>query len=323
MGCTKNKTPKGITTIELTAESITECDTLVMGAYTIRALSDSTVLLMNSVEPYFSAVNINTGICQSQFGKNGDGPGEYLRTKLFEPVSQHMTTVDPNQQRLYIHDTATFEQLKFSQMTGGIPSNCIVVNDSLFIMSYIGDQIRFAFHNGNITLKDLQTPYPTESKMGAAQASMIYQGFMLKKPHGNQFAYMTYYGNIVEFFKYDSKDLTVDRYAFVNESQPKVDKIFPEDAAAVYANVTKDTLEGYTDGDATDDAIYVLYSGKLTSDPDKHNTDDIEVYDWEGNLIQRYKLDHYILSLCVRGDKLIGLADDGDGYAIITYNLPQ
>jgi hypothetical protein len=83
---------------------------------------------------------------------------------------------------------------------------------------------------------------------------------------------------------------------------------------------------GYIHAAATDRLIFALYSGRSRDDsPGKANFgEDIHVFDWSGNLLQAFKLDHDVLTIAIdqKGEILYAIRHYPT-VALLAYDLPN
>lgn len=62
------------------------------------------------------------------------------------------------------------------------------------------------------------------------------------------------------------------------------------------AVISRESKRGYICASVTDDYIYALYSGKKSKDPDSVLGNQIIQFDWDGNPIKKYLLDHRLFT---------------------------
>jgi hypothetical protein len=202
-----------------------------------------------------------------------------------------------------------------------LAESCIFVNDSITILSYLGTDTRFKlFKNDGEIEKEINIDYPVTEKISKAQASMVCQGHLLKRPKSNQFVHFSRYGKMLEFFSFDFDNMGIKRDTLINKIQPKFKKN-NNNTQEISGNLVPKNKIGYISGFPTKEYLYLLYSGKEMSDPSKLQTNIIEQYDWEGNIINRFKLDNEILDFFIDGQSIISLGKKTEGYYIYIYEI--
>jgi hypothetical protein len=79
---------------------------------------------------------------------------------------------------------------------------------------------------------------------------------------------------------------------------------------------------------SNDKFVYVLYSGRTPIDVSKENNKSsgyiyVEKFDWNGNPVSKYKLDHWGYFCINEQENTIYLASVTDEHPLISYNLPE
>lgn len=171
--------------------------------------------------------------------------------------------------------------------------------------------------------------FPKEDRFSIETADpksrmMAYQGNLVYNPKENKMAFTTIYGIIFEIFQLGKKPFIIHKYhdafpAYIPDSGPT-------HSSAIYKK--DENIHGYTDVCSTDQYIYALYSGKtikVISEQgvmDVQLTNQILVYDWNGNCVCRLVADKPLLNICVSEDdqELIALGWEDD-YYLYTFDL--
>lgn len=84
---------------------------------------------------------------------------------------------------------------------------------------------------------------------------------------------------------------------------------------------TEKTTFGYLGGSVTNKYIYLLFSGKLQKEENFNLSNEIFVFDWEGNPIKKLLLDRVVSHIAVSDDDKIIYASDPNLNLYVTSNL--
>lgn len=234
------------------------------------------------------------------FGETGQGPNEFIFPEPMKLTSDKITIFDRSLIRLSEFSFPPTETVKISSITKksfvGL-NNILRFDEDLFVgLTYL-DTARLVMVNNEI-LYPSKLEYPIDGVIAPMrQKALVYQGNLLKHPSKDEFVYVSLYGKILEFYKLDRAKNEIKEFISKSIIFPKYTPI--EDKKEMESNFTIDNITGFIYAFASDNYIYLLYSGKTVKDSRKNFSNQIEVYDWEGNLIKVLILDKDLSAFCV------------------------
>lgn len=229
------------------------------------------------------------------YGTKGDGPDEYI----------FPTPLRIREDRLCFYDRALYKYQMINPSTKEVYSekispvgfyNIVKIKDSV----YVGDGF---FSDGRFKLlqkdscADLSISYPDDNiNCSFIQKAMVYQGDIIAQPHGTRFVYSAAYGGIIEIYQVmgDNINLLYTKNYHFPQYTP-----YDHSQNEVSANLKKENIKSNLSIYATDNRIYLLYSGKTLSDPDHNYSNTIYVWDWDGKEIGKYIVDHNLSAICI------------------------
>lgn len=311
-----------IETINLISEPPIKCSEEILSVENIIPINDSSLLVINSsIDPFFVIIDRKCGIILHRFGKQGEGPKELMWPKLVKNDCQGNTAyimdISLGRMSLIAGDSLS----RYYLNTNGIAESCISTSDSNYVLSYLGGDKRFAVlgKNGEIINEEISF-YPDAENLSRGQASLIYQGNLLKHPYTDSFIHYSRYGKIFEIFRYESISKSIICDTVIDITKPKY-KINTGNEPSLSGNLLPENQIGFISGSVSGDFIYLLYCGKKMSDPLKTQANIIEKYDWNGNLISKYKLDRDIIDFFVEKQSIVAIGQNEDIYHIYKYKL--
>lgn len=234
------------------------------------------------------------------FGEIGQGPGEFIFPESMRLMSGKIAVFDRSLIRLSEIsfpplDTMNISSIKNKSFAG--LNNVLRVDDSLFVgLTYLNTARFMVLNDGILYPSGLE--YPDDGIMAPMrQKALVYQGNLLKHPSKDEFVYASLYGKIVEFYKLDRVENKM--YSSVSKNL-----IFPqytpvEDRSEIESNFTVNNVTGYIYACVSDEYVFLLYSGKTVKDSRKNFSNQIEVYNWNGDLVKVLILDEDLSAFCV------------------------
>jgi hypothetical protein len=245
-----------------------------------------------------------------RFGEKGQGPDEFLRPHALQYLSDslmgcydlfagtfHEIVLPPHPERIKTK-TVSFRPERRADFVvktycnqyigiGSYPENMYMLFDSS------GYKIKsfFEFPFRDAEEKSIENPF----------RAMAYQGKIAVNPSGTKFAYAAYNTDIIHFYNIAHSDIQV-----IKKIERRFCEYVPDDVdgRGVSARVKPDNEYGYIDLYATEQYVYLLYSGKT---PRKyrekaHESTQLKIYDWQGNLLKEVTLDVPCKFVCVSPD---------------------
>ncbi|WP_420387403.1 BF3164 family lipoprotein [Roseivirga sp.] len=296
-------------------------------------LVDSLLILSSPSKDYvFQIIDIKNTRYIAPFGKKGNGPGE-IRFPAY-------VQVDPqNQDNLLIFDKNRFDI--YSLPRQHILSNSHkpekIINKMDFNVqravkthtnSYLAYGIfknRYALLNseGDTIKTYLDYPYEDEyNDMSYASLAMAFQGNILASPSGKKVVLATVQSANFEIIDINNpmepvlkSRLNSWKPEFVNESGGN----------SISVAFKQESRLGYTDIAVTNQAVYLLLSGRTRSEygANASESNDLHVYDWSGEPLAHYKLDRDIsaFEISASGKELYGFVNE-EPALIVKYIIP-
>lgn len=138
---------------------------------------------------------------------------------------------------------------------------------------------------------------------------MAYQGVLQNNISNDRFVYAVNSAEIVYFYKIDSlKVIPVCKYEFTYPDYKPV-----QGGNTRSAPVSSTNIKTFIDVTATDDCVYMLYSGKNFKEDGMRvfESNVLYVFDWNGKPLKKYLLDAPVTRLCVNkeGDAIYAFAN--------------
>lgn len=159
--------------------------------------------------------------------------------------------------------------------------------------------------------------FPEDGKNNGFSKMMAYQGVILTNNNLSKVAFLSSHGKIFDIYHINSPQ-EVDIVCSKREVIPD----YEIDKGQGYGVTHNDLTPYYVDAYGTDKYIYVLYSGKKVKNRDVDSyisakqSNDIYIYNWNGELLRVLNADTELISICVSGDDkhIIATYHDHDGY---------
>jgi hypothetical protein len=206
--------------------------------------------------------------------------------------------------------TISFEGLSFS-----IQSACF--NQYIGIGPYEDGMFKLYDPTGKIINYFYEFPSKDNDERSISNQlrAMAYQGNITLNPQKNKLAYTCTNGEIIHFYEVTKNSIEIIK---------KIENTYPEyvpetDGGGISAAMKRENNVGYLNLYATDRFVYALYSGVSANDFLKTHTsfsgDILHIYDWNGTIKRKIKLDISCGHICVS-------SDDKRIYAIAEYPEP-
>ena len=259
----------------------------------------------------------------------GTGPDEYITLRLMQKKDQSSVNVlDIQKKQIITKDLTgnTSNTLNLKCM----PLSAIQALDKYIISGLMdrneNDNKRYAILNNDGEYVKSFGDFPNDKNdTGIKSKVLAYQDYMVYNPILNRFAAVCSSGAIFELYQ-------IETTPYLIKSYHDVYPIYMDDSHPGYNSIThgKDNIIGYTDIYATNKYIYTLYSGKKLSEYSNGGmmnarlTNNILVYNWEGECICRLVSDVKLFNLCVTDNdkELIALGWEND-FNLYSFDLSK
>ncbi|MBQ4162649.1 MAG: hypothetical protein IJD84_07205 [Parabacteroides sp.] len=263
------------------------------------------------------------------FAKLGNGPNEFIMPRIIQTNKENDVEIyDIHKKQLVTQklsgEIVCSQNIKYQSLS------LIKVNEGFVLSGNIGDR---NFENKRYTLLDKDGEYidsfgffpddqidcPYDIKMFA------YQGWMVYNSELNRFASVSFSGSILEIYQLQNNPSLIRKYhdlypMYRNKSIAKTKGI----------QYTEENIIGYVDIYSTNKYIFTLYSGsqlnKKNNEEMHHamTSQNILVFDWNGDCVCRLISDKPLFNICVSEDnkRLIALGWDDD-YYLYSFDLSK
>lgn len=246
-------------------------------------------------------------------GREGRGPGEYERLMDIVDADSLFYVYDGNQFSLTAYDTngelLDHERREFT--TRGLPNSLFMIDDGRVVAAGVFLNERFQIFDKTSTNKIRLGEFKVfDEKFTSRDNGIAWLSHAAMNPDQN---YVYLFAENAEFIEiYDIKGDLLKR---VQGDEYPVPSMILEDNWPVDNN----GIVGYTDVVSNDHHLYASYSGKPRSDASKNpfETELVQKFDWNLDLLQGYKLDHKPTEFVVKNNDIIyTLNETNKGYEI-------
>lgn len=295
-------------------------DDMVWGSPAFLHYVDSSVVVYdNTLDSIFTLIDVRNPYEFLRFGKKGQGVNEFLQPFSFQNIGEGY--------RMGVYDV--FKHSLFSIDLNAVKARekesfPLIVRDSMnsiniiptIYNTFIGigfyENELFRLFNDKGSLKSFfEYPYrdEVERQIPNRVRGMAYQGSVKSNPAMTKLVYAVRTAPIVFFYNINEDGINKKcQYAFAYpEYKTEVSQ------HSMSAPQSAENKMGFIDSYATDQYVYLLYSGKSYKDMKTKAFEGsvIYVFDWDGKPVKRLILDIPIKILCVSADNSIiyGFAD--------------
>jgi hypothetical protein len=202
--------------------------------------------------------------------------------------------------------------------------SCLFLTDSTFLGMFVDSPYRLVefglysdFEKGDGSLEN----FTERTDLDDFNLSQINSGWFNSNPEKTVFAIASIFYDKIDVF-----DARTKKFKTIYGPDPEVfDFELHEEASGATLIWSIDIPYQYRDIEITNDRIYALYGG--ISEPEIQKTSEIartlRVYDFDGNLLEQYKLDRSInsIALDIENKKIYGITTDSDP-GIAVFSLP-
>ena len=246
-------------------------------------------------------------------GRVGRGPGEYERLMEIIDADSLFYVYDGNQFSLTAYDMngELLDQKRRELTTRGLPNSMFMLEDGSVVAVGVFLNERFQIFDETTESKISHGEYIVfDDKFTSRDNGIAWLSHGAMNQAQNYIYLFTENAEFIE--KYDLEGELLKR---VQGNEYPVPSMILEDNWPVDNN----GIVGYTDVISNDQHLYASYSGKPRSDDSisPFETDLIQKFDWNLNLLQGFKLDHEPTEFVVNNDEMIYTLNETDkGYEI-------
>lgn len=281
-------------------------------------LGDKIIISEPQCDTLFKLISIYDPSMHYSLGTKGRGPGEFLsptlrRSRLQEDSDSTFQLFDPFKKILYRFQWKDAYYTGKPEITSRvyapasmqIVTNLIQVGDSSFIGTSTGIQnVFFSWDLKNdsaVLCGESDFVKPPGNFPETFIPYLFTSSLTTNKENGR---------TALAYYLYDILDIYDNQGELIRRIKGSANIDFPEIKAGSGSFSSDKATLYYDDIYSTDNYIYSLYYGFTESsleDPEKRNElySKVIVYSWEGDIVDRYKIDGIVTSICVAGDSLL------------------
>lgn len=284
---------------------------------------------MSGGDSLISVVDTRTGKLLRHLILVGDGPGELSLANDLTIFQDHFHVLEPNQYELYTCPIQKEQDIAWSPQyckKFGFPEvfadAAFMINDKLWLTYYAGERTarfaRLSWPDRSIDYLGDYPDEPTAKEQDTTFLGMMYTVKPVVKPSADRFALAYEYTDLLEIYDTTGLLLSSSRGPDGLTAQFRIGK----GRARPIAGETRTTV---TDVKVTEEEIWVLYAGELLFDearnpnPNVNRSDEIHVYDWNGQLLRRYELNEpvYKIALVPERQRIFGISEFRDNAILV------
>ncbi|MDR2474881.1 MAG: TolB-like 6-bladed beta-propeller domain-containing protein [Bacteroidales bacterium] len=258
-------------------------------------------------ETFFYKQSIHTPDSIYRFGRKGQGPNDFIHPFSLQYVSDSLIcSYDVRLKRFFEillnPDTLpTVKSLSFDSIL-----HFLIFKTAC--RQYVGmgiypDAMFTLLDSSGVQIKSFaEYPYKdaTERNIDNRIRAMAYQGRFGTNLSCTKFVYAASSADIIYFYDIEENDIRL-----IKKIENRFAEYVPnQQGTAISAPFKSTNMRGYVDLYATDQYVYLLYSGRTYSKYKEKmfEANQLRIYDWSGNLRKEMELDISCKFLCVSPD---------------------
>lgn len=291
------------------------------------SLSDSILFLLNNdTEGLVQLINVHTGREIGRYGLFGSGPGDLMTPRFVQKKDSILFVYDAKLRRFnqYVLGADNTLNLKNSTQFTYYLDDILMLSDSVLVANVLDPQLKKLSFFQRDSLLSTVGDYPLIKGDTAALDKLVQlEGFI------SSLAWNALRREIAVTYKQTDLIEIYDELGCLKSRIQGPDNFLPSksvknigDAQKVTANIGEEK-DAYFSPIATDNELFVLYSGRIYHPGDKNYLlEQLFVFDWNGNPIRRYKLDIPIFRFVIdESSRTIYGITDSPEFRIIQFNL--
>lgn len=304
--------------------TITPDKPILFGA-DMQLLSDSIAVIRKWKEEHHLAfVNLNTGEVLRELITKGQGPGEIMTMFLCPQYDKNKLLIDdPNLRTIFnvdynraINDNNYMIEPVLKYENRALE---FIPIDTFFIaagLRTIDNRFQIFDSKGELIATCLN--YDKASKYSHVPDRVYSTGLtgsFAIHPNGERFVFGAKNSGCIQIFNFTSNEITKHKDLIFNDPVITCEN----NACATSPKAIKSTETIVS----SDKFFYVLYSGDTLEKNINGPTNNLLVFDWDGNPVKRYELQQPITTFAINstGNKLYGIALETDASVIVQYDL--
>jgi hypothetical protein len=259
----------------------------------------------NSSKYHFSSINLNSRNFISHHIESGYKTGQSLGFLSYGIVSSNLWVYDLNKQKIILSPLLLTDKKSDESKELPLPVFYYSIqmdSDSTLIGSGNYDSdfklTRFNLSTGKV-LDELIPYHKAGSENPAREEKMAYESFLCLKPSANKCVLACRYADQIEVFDLDTKKSTIIKGP--DGFGPEVDVVAGYEGKKMISR-NNNTRFAAVSVKATDNHIYVLFSGNREEEILPYYGKNIYVFDWDGAPVKKIALKDYINDFVVTSD---------------------
>ena len=291
------------------------------------SVSDSTLILLNNDnEALVQLIELKTGKESGHYGSFGSGPADLMTPRYVQKKDSLLFIYDSRLRRFnhYVIASDSLLKLKNSIQFTCYFDDVFMLSDSMLVANVLDPRLKkISFFQKDSMLRTMGEYPLTEGEDNSLEELARMEGFassLAWNPLKKKIAVVYKQTDLIEIY---------DEAGNFKKRIQGPDMFFPSksvknvgDTQKVTANIGEER-DAYFSPIATDDELFVLYSGKYYHPGDKNYLlDHMLVFDWDGNILRQYKLDIPIFRFTIDSSThtIYGLTDTPE-FRVIRYHL--
>ena len=280
------------------------------------ALCDTIIAILDSkMDTLVHLVDIKNRHYLGKVGVLGQGPNEFTAVTSFVAWRGDCLLLDPNTTafyRLHVGEHSYFEKLfQYVKNNSRFHSRIVPLSDSLYVATGVYEEGRFCLldKKGEIICDKLEE-YPWKDKkerdMSGIVKSQLYSSNILVAPSGTKMLAYTKVGDLLSFYNVDGDSISLFKKRYLS---------FPEEYRYQdnhFLGFSRETPFSYIDGVATENHIFLLYSGRTVQEYDLRTFygNQVFVFNWDGEKVAKLTTDKDLstIEISPTGDALYAIA---------------
>lgn len=251
----------------------------------------------------------------SHFIPLGNGPDEFVDIHLSQKISDStLMFMDVNSSKLFQLNIITGELNEDLEYNNSRCLRIVKLNNYHFSTGIFEDGMFGMWKDNDFITYTVDYPKDKVENKNEASKGLAYQGKLLTNDKLNRLLFCSSLFSYFELFEINQENNAINS---INKSYiGKYNYVPSQDENVIFARPDKGNKEGYIDAIATNNRIYLLYSGRSIEDPGISSREEtrlanqILVYDWDGRPITKYETDVDLKNICINdaGNTIFGIA---------------
>lgn len=328
--CCQNSDKDNGLIIDCQHKMLFDDDEYMLGKPNCIALVDSILVIADSqTNPMLHLLNIKTGKPIGQYLSRGQGPDEYMAIGTLGRLNKNTLFFHDLNKRVFCYlvfpktENGKIQIVEAFKCTEEAHNTMIPLTDASYMASGIYQKGRFCLLTDSGKTKDFWGTYPSRDEREKSVSNFIksqaYMGQLSSSPANDKFVFHAAAADMLSFYKYENKEIRLIKD--IQRSFP--DYKYGKDIDEFLGTSRKKPIT-YLSACTTEQFVYLLYSGKtyMENQLKAFESNEIHVYDWNGERVKTLSLDIDIKEMVVSDDDSIMYAiADLPNPAVVKFKL--